>query len=94
MNETHSKYHSPMHRKGIYNNSVKLLLALSILKDANHYLFYVLLKHMYIHVTTEHFILKLISFPANLACHLTLSNTTIICNDSLDSFWHSRMHDF
>ena len=31
MNQTHLKYHSPIPRKGIYNNSVKLLLVLSIL---------------------------------------------------------------
>ena len=30
MNQTHLKYHSPIPRKGIYNNSVKLLLVLSI----------------------------------------------------------------
>ena len=30
MNQTHLKDHSPIPRKGIYNNSVKLLLVLSI----------------------------------------------------------------
>ena len=30
MSETHLKYHLPITRNGIYNNSVKLLLALSI----------------------------------------------------------------
>ena len=30
MNYSHLKYHSPIPRKGMYNNSVKLLLALSI----------------------------------------------------------------
>ena len=32
MNQTHLKYHSPIPRNGIYDISVKLLLALSILK--------------------------------------------------------------
>ena len=32
MNQSHLKYHSPIPRKGIYINCVKLLLALSILK--------------------------------------------------------------
>ena len=36
MNLTHLKNHSPIPRNGIYNNSVKLLLALSIyLKSSN-----------------------------------------------------------
>ena len=30
MSKTHLKYHLPITRKGIYDNSVKLLLALSI----------------------------------------------------------------
>ena len=30
MNLTHLKYHSPIPRNGIYDNSVKLLFALSI----------------------------------------------------------------
>ena len=33
------------------------------------------------------------SFTENLACHHVPSNTTISCNDSLDSFWHSGMRD-
>ena len=38
----------------------------SIFKDANQFLFYVLLKHMYRTVTTNHFTFKLILFPAKI----------------------------
>ena len=38
----------------------------NIFKDAYHYLFYVLLNNMYSTVTTKHFILKLILFPAKI----------------------------
>ena len=55
----------------------------------------VLFKHMYSTVTTKHFILKLISFPAKI-WHVTLHLLTppLVYNDSLDSFKHSQMHDF
>ena len=48
----------------IYIPYVNKILFCNVLKGANHYLFYVLLMHMYSTVTTKHFILKLISFPA------------------------------
>ena len=41
MSKTHLKYHSPIPKKGIYNNSVKLLLALSIFSLCKVNLIYV-----------------------------------------------------
>ena len=38
MNQTHLKYHSQIPRKGIYYNSVKLLLASSIFDQMSHWL--------------------------------------------------------
>ena len=48
----------------------------AILKDANQYLFCVLLKYMYSTVTTKHFILGLISFPAKI-WHVILHLVTL-----------------
>ena len=50
----------------IYIPYVLKILFCNILKGANHYLFYVLSKHVYSTVTTKHFILKLISFQAKI----------------------------
>ena len=63
-------------------------------KGANHYLFFVLLKDMYSTNNKAFYLETDFISGENLACHLTLSNTTISSEDSFDSFCHSQMQDF